>query len=219
MTIEAVIFDMDGVLVESETYWYLSRIDYARARGQQWTEADQREAMGRSTVGWAQVMKDQLDLNESVDDIIKEMKERVIAHYEERLPTRPGALEAVHRVATTYRVGLASGSPTEIIQRVMELTGLDQIFEVIVFGDTIPRGKPAPDIYLEALRRMGATAENSVGVEDSANGVRSLYAAGMKIIATPSPDFPLPPEIRALAHAHLSSLEELTLTLLDRLDS
>jgi len=218
MVIDAVIFDMDGVLVESETYWYLSRIEYARARGKQWTEADQREAMGRSTIGWAQVMKNHLDLTESVDDIIIEMKQRVIAHYEERLPTRPGALEAVQRVASKYRVGLASGSPTEIIQRVMELTRLDQVFEVMVFGDTIPNGKPAPDIYLEALRRMGATAENSVGIEDSANGVRSLHAAGMKIIATPSPDFPLPPEVLTLADAHLSSLEDLTLALLDKLN-
>ena len=166
MTLEVVIFDMDGVLVDSEVYWSLSRVEFAKDRSKVWTDEHQRMAMGRSTVGWAKVMQEQLDLDQSLDDIIAEMKQRVLAHYEERLPTRPGALEAVKLASEHYRVALASGSPTEIIQRVMQLTALDQIFETMVFGDTIPNGKPAPDIYLEAMKRLCVSSDVCVGIED-----------------------------------------------------
>ena len=155
MPIEAVIYDMDGVLVDSEVYWDKSRVDFARDRDQTWTDDYQRLAMGRSTVGWATVMQEKLRLDESIEDIIAEMKGRVIAHYEQRMPTRPGAIESVHRMKQHFRVGLASGSPTEIIKAVLRITGLDQVFEVIIYGDDIPRGKPAPDIYLEAMAQLG----------------------------------------------------------------
>ncbi len=217
MSITTVIFDMDGVLVDSEIYWQQAREDFAREMGKVWTLDDQRLAMGRSTVGWAGVMQTRLASPLSVEEIITDMKQRVKAKYAERLPTRQGALEAVQRLATRYRVGLASGSPTEIIEHVMQLTQLDQVFEVIVYGDTIPNGKPAPDIYLEALRRLNATPAQAVGIEDSANGIRSLHAAGMKIIATPMPEFPLPPDVQNLAHHTLTTLEALTLELMEGL--
>jgi mannitol-1-/sugar-/sorbitol-6-/2-deoxyglucose-6-phosphatase len=219
MPIEAVIFDMDGVLVDSEVYWHLSRVEYARARGKVWTDADQRIAMGRSTVGWAQVMKDRLALAESTEDIIVEMKQRVMAHYDERLPLRDGAIDAVRMSAGNFKCALASGSPTDIIQHVMRLSGLDQVFEAIVYGDNYPNGKPAPDIYLAALDRLGVRAENAIGVEDSSNGIRSLKAAGMRAVAAPSAGFPLPPDIVALCDAHIDSLTEFTLELIRSLDN
>jgi HAD superfamily hydrolase (TIGR01509 family) len=215
MPIEAVIFDMDGVLVDSEVYWTRSRVEFAQDRGKVWTDAFQREAMGRSTVEWAEVMKKRLELDDSIDDIIKEIKARVIAHYDEKMPTRPGALEAVHLAAKHYRVALASGSPTDIIQHVMHSTGLDKVFEVTVYGDDMLNGKPAPDIYFEAMKQLGVQPAASVGIEDSSNGIRSLKAAGMYIIAAPSPDFPLSDEIRAMAHAHITSLTEFSLDLLN----
>lgn len=215
MAIKAVIFDMDGVLVDSEVYWGQSRIEFAESRGKVWTDEFQREAMGRSTVGWAQVMKDRLDLSESVDEIIAEMKARVIAHYEQRMPSRPGALEAVALAAKHYRVGLASGSPTEIIERVIQLTGLDKIFEVVVFGDTVPNGKPHPDIYHVAMERLGVTPEVSIGIEDSGNGIRALKAAGMYAIAAPSPDFPLSDELIALADAHITEMTDFSVELIE----
>ena len=214
MPLEVIIFDMDGVLVDSEIYWEKSRVEYAKDRGKVWTDAFQREAMGQSTIGWANVMQNRLHLSETTDQIIAEMKQRVIAHYEQRMPTRPGALEAVHLAARHYRVGLASGSPTEIIQQVMRLTGLDKVFEVIVYGDTVPQGKPAPDIYLEALDRLQATSQVALGIEDSANGIRSLKAAGMYSIAAPSPGFPLSTDVLALADAHITEMTEFTLDLL-----
>ncbi len=214
MTLEVVIFDMDGVLVDSEVYWSVSRIEFAKDRGKDWTDEYQRLAMGRSTIGWAQVMQEQLDLDQSLDDIITEMKQRVIAHYEERLPTRLGALEAVKLASEHYRVALASGSPTDIIQRVMQLTELDQIFETMVYGDTVPNGKPAPDIYLEAMSRLKVSPEVCVGIEDSANGIRSLKNAGIRAIAAPSPEFPLPDDVLELADAHITDMQDLDLDLL-----
>ena len=218
MPIEAVIFDMDGVLVDSEVYWDKSRVEFARDRGQVWTDDLQRLAMGRSTVGWAQVMQDNLALDESIDAIIAEMKARVIAHYQERMPTRPGALTSVARMKRHFRVGLASGSPTEIIQAVLRITGLDQIFEVMIYGDEVPRGKPAPDIYLEALKQLGVGPAVSLGIEDSANGLRALKAAGMAAVAAPSPGFPLPADMLALADAHISTLEDFTVDLVRRIE-
>ena len=217
MTIQAVIFDMDGVLVDSEVYWAQAREEFADERDLVWAAEYQREAMGQSTIGWAEVMKDRLDLDESTDDIIKEMKARVIAKYEERTPLRPGAMEAVQLAADNYRVALASGSPTNIIQSVISLTGLDTLFETVVFGDTIPSGKPAPDIYNEALKRLGVEAAHSVGIEDSAHGIHSLKAAGMYAIAAPSPDFPLPDEVLAQADAHITSMEQVSLDLINSL--
>ena len=213
MPIEAIIFDMDGVLVDSEVYWDKSRVDFARDRGKTWTDEFQRLAMGRSTVGWAGVMQEKLALDDTIDEIIAEMKARVIAHYEERMPTRPGALESVSHMRRHFRVGLASGSPTEIIKAVLSITGLDQIFEVMIYGDEVERGKPAPDIYLEALRQLGVSPARAVGIEDSANGLRSLKAAGMFAVAAPSPGFPLPDDALALADAHITTLEDFTVGL------
>ena len=207
MPIEAVIFDMDGVLVDSEPYWLKSRQEFSQAIGKTWTDEFQRLCMGRSTIEWAEVMKEHLELDMTLDEIMADIKGRVIAHYGERLPLLPGAIEAVHTAKSGFRVALASGSPTEIIRSVTQLSGLDKVFEVMVFGDDIKRGKPAPDIYLEAARQLGVSPENCVGIEDSGNGVRSVKAAGMYAIAAPSPGFSLSDEIIAMADLTLSSLE------------
>ena len=218
MPINAIIYDMDGVLVDSEIYWDKSRIEFARDRGKVWTDEYQRLAMGRSTVGWARVMQDKLALDEPLDDIIMEMKARVIAHYEARMPARPGALESVAHMQRHFRVGLASGSPTDIIKAVLRITGLDQLFEVTIYGDEVPRGKPAPDIYLEALTRIGVSPAKSLGIEDSANGLRALKAARMAAVAAPSPDYPLPEDVLALADAHITTLEDFNIDLVKRIE-
>ncbi|MBN1962999.1 MAG: HAD family phosphatase [Anaerolineae bacterium] len=213
MPIRAVIFDMEGVLMDSEVYWRACREDFARDLGKLWTLDDQQHAMGRNTVEWARVMQERLGIAMPVQDIIDDMIRRVIARYDERLPLRPGALEAVRLAAAHYRVGLASGSPTPVIQVAMQRSGLDRAFQVMVYGDDIPRGKPAPDIYQEALRQLGVAAEEAVGIEDSANGVRALKAAGMWAIAAPSPGFDLPDDVQALADRLIDSLEEFSLDL------
>jgi len=217
MAIQAVIFDMDGVLVDSETYWFLSRQEFARERGKDWTPEIHKEAMGVSTIEWATIMKDYLQLDMPLESLIKDIKGRVIAHYEEKIPARPGAIEAVHLAAEHYRVGLASGSPTEIIQAIMRLTGLDQVFETVVYGDTVPNGKPAPDIYIEALKRLDMSPDVSIGIEDSRAGIAALKAAGMYAIAAPSPEYPLPDEILAQADAHITTLEDFSIELVQQI--
>jgi HAD superfamily hydrolase (TIGR01509 family) len=219
MTLQAVIFDMDGVLVDSEIYWRKSREEFAAALGKVWTTDDQRAAMGRNTIEWAQVMQERLSLDMSLERIMADVKARVIAHYEQRLPVLPGALEAVQTTRSAYRVALASGSPTEIIQEVMRLTGLDSVFEHIVYGDDMPNGKPAPDIYLETARRLGIPPAICLGIEDSSNGVRSVKAAGMTCIAVPSPGFTLPDEILKMADLVLPSLEGFSVEMIRGLEN
>jgi beta-phosphoglucomutase-like phosphatase (HAD superfamily) len=201
---------MDGVLVDSESVWYRSRIAFAHDLGKTWTMDDQRFAMGRNTIEWAQVMRERLALDMPLDEIIEQVRGRVVASLRDNLPTLPGAIESVHRCAERYPVALASGSPTLVIQTVMALTGLDRVFQHMVYGDDIARGKPHPDIYFEAARRLNVDPSHCVGIEDSSNGIRALHAAGMKVIAVPSPEFPLSTEILALADRHLSSLDLLT---------
>jgi HAD superfamily hydrolase (TIGR01509 family) len=220
MPFDAVIFDMDGVIVASEDYWWESRVEWAAKLGKTWTPEDQRHAMGRNTAEWAEVMKERLNLPEMpLEQVMSEVTGLVLGRLEAHLPVLPGALEAVQTAASRYRVGLASGSPIPVIKRVMALTGLDQVFEVMVYGDDQPRGKPHPDIWLEATRQLGVDPARCVGIEDSSNGVRSLVAAGMTVIAVPSPGFALPDEIVALSDAHLDSLTEFSLDLLGDLEA
>lgn len=217
MPIEAVIFDMDGVLVDSERYWLEARVEFAAERGLTWTMDDQRLAMGRATVEWAKVMQERLHLDMTVEATMDDVIARVNRKYAERFPGLPGALEAVHAAAAVYPVALASGSPTKVIQNVMALTALDKVFQTIVYGDDLERGKPAPDIYFETARRLGVDPTHCLGIEDSANGVRALHAAGMISIAVPSPGFTLPDDVVALADRVLPSLESFSLELIRQL--
>jgi mannitol-1-/sugar-/sorbitol-6-/2-deoxyglucose-6-phosphatase len=213
LPIQAVVFDMDGVLIDSEGYWFEVRSEFAAARGKSWSMDDQYQAMGRSTRSWAEVMQKRLNLDMSLDDIIDDLRIRLLERYERHMPILPGAIEAVHLSASAYRVALASGSPTWVIQRVVQLTGLDKVFQAVIYGDDMVHGKPAPDIYLEAARRLDVLPRDSLGIEDSANGIRSLKAAGMVALAVPSPSFPLPDEIVKMVDLTLPSLEHFTLDL------
>jgi HAD superfamily hydrolase (TIGR01509 family) len=208
MPIEAVIFDMDGVIVDSEEYWWQSRVAFAEKRGKVWSFDDQRSAMGRSTVEWARIMQERLMLDLPLEAIMREVIAGVNARLEARLPVLPGAIEAVKAATEAYPVALASGSPTSVIQEVMKLTGLDQVFELTVYGDDMQRGKPDPEIYLTTAQKLGVNPARCVGIEDSGNGLRALKAAGMYAIAVPSPGFPLNDELLALADRVLKSLTE-----------
>jgi HAD superfamily hydrolase (TIGR01509 family) len=213
MPIRAVIFDMDGVIVDSEEYWWQSRVEFAARRGKAWTMDDQRLAMGRSTIEWARVMHERLALEESLDDVMGEVIGGVNRMLAARLPVLPGALEAVRLSGSAYPVALASGSPTSVIQEVMRLTGLDQVFRFVLYGDDMQHGKPDPEIYLKTAALLGVEPAHCLGIEDSGNGLRALHAAGMHAIAVPSPSFPLSDELLALADVKLNSLTEYSLEL------
>ena len=217
--IQAVVFDMDGVLVESEDIWREVREEFAAGMGLIWSAADQASTMGCNTAAWARIMVDRLDLRTrlGMDEagVAREIIARMRARYAAHLPQREGAVQAVRLAAAHYRVALASGSPRELGEHVLHAMGLDQVLTVTLYGDEVEHGKPAPDVYLRVLERMGVLPEHAVGVEDSGNGIRALHAAGMGIIAAPSPGYALAAEMRALAGAHIQSLTEFTLGLVE----
>ncbi len=208
--IQAIVFDMDGVLIDSEPIWNEVRAAFAAAYGKPWTEALQRSVMGVSTRRWGEVMREGLGCPLSVEQVIAEVGGRMVDRYRQHLPLLPGALEAVRLAASAYPVALASGSMSMLIDHVLDATGLRSLIGVVVYGDTVARGKPAPDIYLEAAQRLGVPPAACVGVEGSLNGLHALRAAGMKSIVVASPGYPLGD---VAADIRLSSLEEFSLEL------
>ncbi len=210
MSIEAVIFDLDGVLVDSEHVWDEVREELARERGGRWHERAQADMMGMSSTEWSRYMHDVIGIDDEPGEINAEVVRRMQERYAAELPLIEGAVEAVRRLAGSFRLGLASSSNRPLIDAVLAASGLAELFEVTVSSEEVPRGKPAPDVYLEATARMSVTAERSAAVEDSANGIRSARAAGLRVIAIPNRRYPPPADALAQADVVITSLEDLT---------
>ena len=208
--IEAVVFDLDGVLLDSEQLWDKAREQLARERGGRWHDQAQRDMMGMSSLEWSRYMHETIGLPEPPEEISREVVERLTALYRERLPAIPGAKEAVERLAADYKLGLASSSNRELIDLALELLGVAHLFAATVSSEEVARGKPAPDVYLEAARRLGIEPARAAAVEDSQNGILAAKAAGMRVIAIPNRHFPPDEEALARADVTLSSLAELT---------
>jgi HAD superfamily hydrolase (TIGR01509 family) len=208
--IEAVVFDLDGVLLDSEQVWDEVREQLVQERGGRWHERAQTEMMGMSSVEWSRYMHDELGLSEPPEEISAEVVRRLEERYRRELPLIEGAKQAVERLAARWPLGLASSSNRELIDLVLGLSGLAPFFRVTVSSEEVPRGKPAPDVYLEAARGLGVPPDRCAAVEDSRNGIRSAKAAGMKVIAIPNPHFPPGEDSLALADVTLGSLAELT---------
>ena len=208
--VQAVVFDLDGVLVDSEQLWDEVREQLARERGGRWHERAQADMMGMSSAEWSRYMHDVIGLTESPELINAEVVRRLLARYRESLPLLPGAVEAVERLADRWPVGLASSSNREVIDVVLELPGIAGFFRATVSSEKVEHGKPAPDVYLEAARRLDVDPTHCVAVEDSRNGIRSARAAGMRVIAIPNPHYPPNEETLALADDVIESLDELT---------
>jgi HAD superfamily hydrolase (TIGR01509 family) len=207
---DAVVFDLDGVIVDSEHVWDEVREELARERGGRWHPGAQRDMMGMSSTEWSRYMHDTIGLPEPPEEISAEVVRRLAARSREELPLVPGAAEAVRRLAAAFPLGLASSSNREIIDLALDLAGLAECFRATVSSEEVARGKPAPDVYLEAARRLGADPTQCVAIEDSRNGIRSAHAAGMRVIAIPNPHFPPSADMLAAADAVVSSLDELT---------
>jgi HAD superfamily hydrolase (TIGR01509 family) len=208
--VEAVVFDLDGVLLDSEHVWDDVREELARERGGRWSDRAQADMMGMSSVEWSRYMHDAIGLPEPPSEINAEVVRRMLAYYEEELPLIDGAVEAVERLAGSFRLALASSSNRPLIDAVLARAGLAELFEVTVSSEEVARGKPAPDVFLEAAHRLDLPPERCAAIEDSGNGIRAAHGAGMRVIAIPNHRYPPPANALALAAVVHSSIAELT---------
>lgn len=208
--LEAVFFDLDGVLIDSEPAWDAARRAVVAEAGGQWQPGATEAMLGMSAPEWSRYMHDQLAVPLEADEI----NERAVAHlldtYKRRLPLLPGAVEAVRRLGKKWPLGLATSSNREVIDAVLSSSGMTERFSTTVSGDEVSYGKPAPDIYLAAARDLEVDPSRSVAVEDSTNGLRAAAAAGMMVAAIPNREFPPAQEALALAEVVVKSLDKLT---------
>jgi HAD superfamily hydrolase (TIGR01509 family) len=199
--LEAVVFDLDGVLIEGEEVWDAVRQGLVRARGGHWVPGATATMMGMSSPEWSRYMAEELGVPMAPAAIIAETVAGVAARYEEALPLVPGAVGVVRELAQHWPLGLASSANRPIIELVLDRAGLTGCFRATVSSEEVARGKPAPDVYLSAAAKLGADPATCVAIEDSANGLRSAAAARMTVVAVPNPHYPPPPEALALARA------------------
>jgi HAD superfamily hydrolase (TIGR01509 family) len=208
--IGAVIFDLDGVLLDSETAWVEVKKQFTEESGGHWKESARLDMLGMSSTEWSRYMHDELGVPVSPERISSEVADRLVGRYRQRLPLLPGAVGTVRELARNWPLGLASSSNRNVIDLAVAEAGLADAFRVTVSSEEVERGKPAPDVYLEAARQLAIEPTACAAIEDSTNGIRSAHAAQMAVIAVPNPDFPPDPEALSLAELTLGSLEELT---------
>ena len=212
----AVIFDLDGVIMDSEQRWNGAKEALVRETGGRWRDEAPSVMMGMSSSEWAAYLRDDLGVTMDVGAISRDVVRRMEDGYREELPLLPGAGEAVRSLADRWPLGLASSSNREIIDLVLELTGFGDAFRVTVSSEEVERGKPAPDVYFEAARRLEVESASCVAIEDSSNGLRSAHAAGMTVIAVPNPHYPPEPDALELAAAAVEVVGEISPELVER---
>jgi HAD superfamily hydrolase (TIGR01509 family) len=213
VSVTAVVFDLDGVLVDSEQLWDRARRELVEERGGVWHEDATRAMMGMSSPEWSRYLHDELQVDLEPAEISAAVVAKLEQLYREQLPLLPGARAAVLALAQRWPLGLASSANREVIDLVLELAELEDSFAATVSSEEVPRGKPAPDVYLEAARRLGVAPTDCAAVEDSTNGLRAAAAAGMRIIALPNRAFPPAEDALQLADVVIGSLDELRPTL------
>jgi HAD superfamily hydrolase (TIGR01509 family) len=206
----AVVFDLDGVLVESEQVWNDAREELVRERGGTWQDDATTDMMGMSSNEWADYMHDRLDVPMTSAEINDDVVERVAASYEEHLPLLPRAVETVQELAARWRLGVASSSNRPIIELVLERSGVRACFATVVSSETVANGKPAPDVYLAAARQLDVDPGDCVAIEDSTNGIKAAVAAGMRTVAVPNREFRPDDDVLATAAVVVPSLGEVT---------
>jgi HAD superfamily hydrolase (TIGR01509 family) len=204
--IQAVVFDLDGVLVDSEPVWEQVRRQVVAEHGGQWVPDAQRRLMGMSTPEWAAYLSGDLGVGLPPDQVATLVIDRMAARYAEQVPLMDGAADAVHRIAARWPLGVASSSPPRLIETVLRSAGLRSCFSAAMSTEQVARGKPAPDIYLAVAARLGFPPGDCAAVEDSANGLRSAATAGLRVIAIPQSRYPPEPGALTLASLVLPSL-------------
>jgi HAD superfamily hydrolase (TIGR01509 family) len=217
--IEAVVFDLDGVILDTEELWNEVREGLAHERGGRWSDRAQADMMGMSSSEWSRYMHEVVGLQDPPEEINREVLQRMLDRYAERLPLIDGAVEAVRRIAAEWPLGVASSSNRELIDRALDVSALEPLFRATVSSEEVERGKPAPDVYVEAARRLGVDPRACGAVEDSSNGIRSAHAAGMYVVAIPNPAFPPVDDALALADVVLDAITKLVPETFARSDS
>lgn len=197
--IGAVVFDLDGVIVDSEQVWDEVREAYTEETGGHYGPTAARDMQGMSSLEWSRYMAEKLGVPGTPEQINAAVVERMLERYGENPPLIPGAADVVREVARRWPVAIASSSNPELIEVVIRAAGLAGAVPAWVSSEQVPRGKPAPDVYFEAARRLGVVAADCAAVEDSQNGIRSAKAAGMRVFAIPNPHYP--PDEASLAEA------------------
>jgi HAD superfamily hydrolase (TIGR01509 family) len=215
--IRAVVFDLDGVLLDSEKLWDQARREVAARHEGRWRDEATTAMQGMSSAEWSRYMRDTLAVDLTPEQISDLVVAGLLERYRHGLPLITGAVEAVRRIAARWPLALASSANRVVIDMVLAVAGLSEEFGASVSSEEVPRGKPAPDVYLEAARRLGQPPAACAAVEDSASGIKSAIAAGMLVVAVPNRDYPPPGDILASAQLVLDSLPELTVDLLGQL--
>jgi len=211
--IEAVVFDMDGVLVDTEHLWDEVREALTEEWGGRYTPEAQEAMMGMSSPEWSRYLHEVVGLREPPEVINAEVVRRMLERYEMDLPVVPGAVEAVRRLAAAgYRLAVASSSNRELIDAVLRRLELTSVFDVTVSSEEVARGKPAPDVYLETARRLSVEPARCAAIEDSGSGIRAAHAAGMRVIAYPNRHYPPAADVLALADVVIESLSGLAVS-------
>jgi HAD superfamily hydrolase (TIGR01509 family) len=207
--LRAVIFDLDGVLVDSEQVWDAARKQVVAEHGGTWREGAERDMLGMSSKEWPVYVVERLGAQLTPQQVNDAVVAAMLRGYEEHLPLLPGARRADERIHELVPIGLASSSNREVIDVVLDRMGVAPLFAATVSSEEVARGKPAPDVYLEAARRMGIDPRTATAVEDSENGIKSAHAAGMRVFAIPNQHFPPAPAALALADKVLPDLDAL----------
>jgi HAD superfamily hydrolase (TIGR01509 family) len=208
--IEAVVFDLDGVLLDSEQRWNEAKEALVRESGGRWREEAPVAMMGMSSPEWSRYLREDLGVPLSREEINREIVRRMEDRFRDGLPLLPGAGEAVRALAARWPLGLASSSNRELIDLFLSLSGFGDAFRVTVSSEEVARGKPAPDVYLEAASQLGVDPARCVAIEDSSNGIRAGAAAGMAVIAAPNPHYPPAEDALALAAVTVGGVAEVT---------
>jgi HAD superfamily hydrolase (TIGR01509 family) len=208
--LHAVVFDMDGVLVESEHLWEENWTRYAEAHRTPWTPEDTRSVQGMSAPEWAAYLWRLTGGPEGgPEGTERSVVDGMVADFESgRVDLLPGAERLVTAVAARVPIALASSAPRRLIDAVLHGHGLAGSFSATVSSAEVDRGKPHPDVYAEAAGRLGFPGTECAAVEDSGNGIRAAHAAGMAVVALPNPTYPPPSDALALATGRAEDLDD-----------
>jgi HAD superfamily hydrolase (TIGR01509 family) len=215
--IEAVVFDLDGVIIDTEEVWEEERRAYVASYGKQFLPDTQTRMMGMSTGEWSGHLSHEVGVPRTPSEVASDVLGRMAERYREALPLIPGSVDAVKRMAGRFPVALASSSARILIDQVLATAGLADVFRVTLSTEEVPRGKPFPDVYLEAASRLGLSPQVCAAVEDSSNGLRSAAAAGLTVIAVPHGVYPPAPDALEKASLVIDGLDELTVEAVEKL--